>query len=206
MKKNFIFDILLNFNKEFIEYYEWNTDDILSHIKKIPIFSIPDEKIVEVLKAKKISILNKLPEIKNQTEVYCKRKADDFSYTFLLCSSEKVVAIMLDDQKNIIKKSDLLIDEEDEILENYQNYTKISIELEEQKEIEKPLLITREEKNKFNFIIEKINQSNPEKLKYLAYEITNDNIKINSKKDLINLLNNKNLNILYNLFMISHNN
>ncbi|MEG0407534.1 MAG: hypothetical protein RR623_01555, partial [Bacilli bacterium] len=102
--------------------------------------------------------------------------------------------------------SDLLIDEEDEILENYQNYTKISIELEEQKEIEKPLLITREEKNKFNFIIEKINQSNPEKLKYLAYEITNDNIKINSKKDLINLLNNKNLNILYNLFMISHNN
>ncbi|MEG1146507.1 MAG: hypothetical protein RSE21_03660, partial [Bacilli bacterium] len=147
-----------------------------------------------------------LPEIKNQTEVYCKRKDDDFSYTFLLCSTEKVIAIMLDVQKNIIKKSDLLIDEEDEILENYQNYTKISIELEEQKEIEKPLLITREEKNKFNFIIEKINQSNPEKLKYLAYEITNDNIKINSKKDLINLLNNKNLNILYNLFMISHNN
>ena len=37
---NYIYDILLNFQKEFYDFYEWNPDDEIIHIRKIPLFYI----------------------------------------------------------------------------------------------------------------------------------------------------------------------
>ena len=33
----YIYDIVLNFNEEFFEFYDWNLNDEITHIKKIPI-------------------------------------------------------------------------------------------------------------------------------------------------------------------------
>ena len=35
-----IYDIVLNFNKEFLDFFEWDKHDILIHVRKIPIFKI----------------------------------------------------------------------------------------------------------------------------------------------------------------------
>ena len=36
----YIYDILLNFNEEYYEFYDWNKEDTIVHIKKIPIYKI----------------------------------------------------------------------------------------------------------------------------------------------------------------------
>ena len=40
---NYIYDIYLNFNKDLYDFFDWNKNDKLIHIKKIPIFKISEE-------------------------------------------------------------------------------------------------------------------------------------------------------------------
>ena len=37
---NFIYDIVLNFNKEYYNFFEWNKKDNIINIKKIPLFMV----------------------------------------------------------------------------------------------------------------------------------------------------------------------
>ena len=46
---NFIYDILLNFNNEYYEFYDWNNDDKLTHIRKMPIFKISDDALKNII-------------------------------------------------------------------------------------------------------------------------------------------------------------
>ena len=48
---NYIYDLLLNFNENIYEFYDWNKTDNIKHIKKIPIFKI-DSKKNETIKDK----------------------------------------------------------------------------------------------------------------------------------------------------------
>ena len=34
---NYIYDVVLNFQDELIEFYEWSSEDTIDHIKRIPI-------------------------------------------------------------------------------------------------------------------------------------------------------------------------
>ena len=40
---NYIYDILLNFQNEYYDFFEWNTNDQITHIKKIPIIKVSNE-------------------------------------------------------------------------------------------------------------------------------------------------------------------
>ena len=51
----YIYDILLNFNTEFFEFYEWEKSDLLFHIKKIPIYKV-ETKVIEDFLTKKVII------------------------------------------------------------------------------------------------------------------------------------------------------
>ena len=37
---NYIYDIVLNFNKDYYNFFEWNKNDCVVNIKKIPLFII----------------------------------------------------------------------------------------------------------------------------------------------------------------------
>ena len=36
----YIYDILLNFNTSLIEFFEWEENDLIKYIKKIPIYNL----------------------------------------------------------------------------------------------------------------------------------------------------------------------
>ena len=44
---NYIYDILLNFKKEFFEFYEWNLNDDIIHIRKIPVFKVRKNQLYD---------------------------------------------------------------------------------------------------------------------------------------------------------------
>ena len=46
---NYVYDVLLNFNKELYEYYDWNLSDVIIHIRKILLFKV-DNKVFNDLK------------------------------------------------------------------------------------------------------------------------------------------------------------
>ena len=69
---NYVYDVLLNFQKEYYEFFEWNIEDEITHIRKIPIFKISDSDY-NTLKKAKIKISNNfINKINNKTEVYKK--------------------------------------------------------------------------------------------------------------------------------------
>lgn len=107
----FIYDIILNFNSEFYEFYEWEKNDYITHIRKIPIYKV-DTKIIDDVLNKKIIVDSKfLCEILNKTEIFENKKIKTLKYACLLTDSYRVIAILLNDDYNIIKVSDLLLDE-----------------------------------------------------------------------------------------------
>ena len=42
----YIYDILLNFKEELIEFYDWNKNDNIIHIRKIPLLKISNGHLV----------------------------------------------------------------------------------------------------------------------------------------------------------------
>ena len=97
----YIYDIVLNFNDCYYEFYEWNSKDKIINVKKIPVYRINDIDYLS-FKYNKVSIVNKFNQNYN---------------IYLVTNTLEVMAIMLDKSGNIIKRSSLLLEEADEVLE-----------------------------------------------------------------------------------------
>lgn len=97
----YIYDIVLNFNDCYYEFYEWNNKDKIINVKKIPVYRINDIDYLS-FKYNKVSIINKFNQNYN---------------IYLVTNTLEVMAIMLDKSGNIIKRSSLLLEEADEVLE-----------------------------------------------------------------------------------------
>ena len=158
---DYIYDIVLNFQSNYYDFFEWKSTDKVINIKKISVYKVNSEdylnlKYNDVILDKKI-----LPkEIK----------------MFLVTNGGEVMGLLLDNDGRIIKRSSLLFDEADEILEEKENI-KI-LPLKYKKNISKPHLSYSRliiEKTKF---LEKyfsnidINQDEY-LLKYIYYDIYN---------------------------------
>ena len=110
---NYIYDVLLNFfpNNTLIEFYEWQEKDSIDHVKKIPIIRIPTKMMTSLLSLK-IKVSNSfLQEIKDSTSIYNHR---DLKYATLFTDLNRVVALEFDNTGISIRKSSLLLDEEEE--------------------------------------------------------------------------------------------
>lgn len=107
----YIYDILLNFNNDFYEFYEWEKTDVIFHIKKIPIYKVSCE-LIESLLTKKVKIDDPLAlEIQNRTEVFDNKKIRIIKYACLFTDSYRVIGVLLNDDYTVTKVSDLLLDE-----------------------------------------------------------------------------------------------
>ena len=70
---SYIYDILLNFNTKYYDFFEWNKNDEITHIKKIPIFKTTSEDFLKIkLNTVKFSE-NLLNLIENKTEIFKKK-------------------------------------------------------------------------------------------------------------------------------------
>jgi len=184
---DYIYDIVLNFQSNYYDFYEWRETDKIINIKKILVYKTNDENYLN-LKYNEIILDNQL--LPKQTKM------------FLVTNGVEVMGIMLDNQGKLIKRSSLLLDEADEVIEDSDKIKELPIKYK--KNISTPRtsnsrLIT--EKIKFlNHFFTNINISEDEYLlKYIYYDIfnkeENDINKIN--KELRNLIH-ENIDKIYN--------
>lgn len=84
---NYIYDIVLNFNKELYEFFEWKDDDNLINIRKIPLIKINDDDFVSLL-YNKIKIEKLVLDTFKKSFRYILKKLMEMLYALLLTAKE----------------------------------------------------------------------------------------------------------------------
>lgn len=187
----YIYDILLNFKDELYDFYDWNKNDNIIHIRKIPLIKIKEKDLVNIKNNNVKFDEETLNQIKDKTEIFTPKISKKIEYMALLSDGNYVIGLQIEGKK--IKKSSLLIDEELDILEDVNNLDFMNINY---KIINKNInneLKTRKQRETEKFIKKGINKikNDEEKLKYLYYECF-DKKEENKEKILHKMLNNIN--------------
>ena len=174
----YIYDVDLNFNNDYYDFYEWNSNDKIINAKRIPIYRVSKEDYLSI-KYNNVIINNKLPNM------------------ILITNTLEVMGIIIKEGK-VIKRSSLLIDEEDEILDSIKDIkiTKIDFKRNNYK---KRIIVSRNKREKKKYIdlfFKKIDKNNDEYLlRYIYYDLFN---KVDNIDNIYNtLLNNCNIDLLY---------
>ena len=174
----YVYDILLNFNHDLYEFYEWEKSDLIYHIKKIPMYRVSSSFLSDVVE-KKIKIDDPiLLEVKDKTEVFDNKRVNTISYACLLTDSYRVIAILLDQNGHILKRSHLILDEEEDTLSLSirENIRDISYNIVGDRKDNR--FLTRHEIKVKKFLKDEIKKAfkakDKNKLKYLYFEYFNE--------------------------------
>lgn len=209
----YVYDLVLNFNNELYDFYEWKKDDEIYHIKRINLVKISSESYNEILDYKVIFDDEFLLSIFNRCEYFANREVNKIPYGILLSDGYRVMALILDMHGNILKYSTLLLDEEEDILDITERLQEVRLKYVKKNKKKITSFKTRQENNIIKYIKKDLNisykEKNISKLKYLYYEFfnrENDNID-EIYEHLIHSLDSeiteKHLN-LYNLIKLSY--
>lgn len=188
----YTFDILLNWtsNNKLLDFYEWNLDDDLEHIKKIPIIRVKETMLKDLLTSKVKIDKSFLIKIKQKTESYFHNEIDVIDYAFIVTTLRKALALELDSEGNIIYKSNLLLDEEEEVLEMGEELLVTEIPYTVISKNKRVTYLTRKEEEEKKFLskeIKKLKEKKEEsKLNYIYKEFFIEDI--DSFNEKINLL------------------
>ena len=157
----YVYDIVLNFREEYYDFYEWHPTDRIINIKRVPIYKISNTDYLN---------------IKNNTVTIDKTSIPKNNKIILLTCGIEVMGILLNNNGNVIKKSSLIFEEADDILEDKDSIPNIDIKYEIIKK-NKITNISRSSKEKISFInnyLKKLDKVKDEYLyKYIYYEIFN---------------------------------
>ena len=180
---NYIYDILVNFNDELYNFYDWNLNDEIINIRKTPVFRVDSNTLHDIKKCEVEFEEEFLKKIYNKAEVFSSKKLKAIPYSCLFCDRMEVIAVNITDTN--LEKSSLLLDEEEEVIDfsNRLEETKLRYRIvcenktenyKTRMEIEKEKLVKREIKNLKN-------EKNINKIKYLYYECFNEKEKTKEK-------------------------
>lgn len=164
---NFIYDIVLNFSKDYYDFFEWNKKDNIMSIKKIPLLLV-DNKTFKMMKYDKVTVKNEfIDSIKGKTFTYSRVKIGP---SCLITNGKEVIGLLFNDNGTLVKRSSLLLDEEEEVLDEVVNSNVTSIEIVKSQK-GKSNSISRIQREKKDFLIKYINkEKNDINLKYLYYD------------------------------------
>lgn len=173
---NYIYDILVNFNEFPYDFYDWNNDDPIEHIRKIPLFKISSDKFLELKNSDIVITEEWMDKIQNKCEVFQSKGVDKIAYAALFTDAMEAIAIEFNHQGKTIGKSRLLVDEESEVLEvaDRIHHTILDYQIVKINKIDE--LKTRQEIEIAEYLhnqIKQLEEDNVEKLKYLYYECFN---------------------------------
>ena len=173
----YVYDVILNFNNEFYDFYEWKKDDTIYHIKRINLIKISSKCYNEILDYQVTFDDELLLSIFNRCEYFNNRNIEKIPYAILLSDGYRVMGIMLDMNGNILKYSSLLLDEEEDILEIVERLAIVNINYKREKTKVICSMYTRGENNILKYIKKDLEEcykeKNITKLKYLYYEYFN---------------------------------
>lgn len=167
---NYIYDIILNFNEQIYDFYEWNKGDNLSHVRKIPLFRINSKDLYNI--ENNYIVLNDdlINKIKGKTEIFSGRTIKNID-ACIFSDGTSVIAVKFKNNKYFFSK--LIIEEEMEVVEVVNRMREININYEM---IGKRLssLKTRKEIEIENYVKKELNKLEKnhenEKLQYLFFE------------------------------------
>ena len=175
----YIYDIILNLlnSKRIYEFFEWEVSDSIENIKKIPLFVVSSDTLYDIVNNEVNLCDDFLKLIKNKTLVFGDREDQVIKYAFLLTNKECCYAFELNDQGNVIFKSSLLLDEEEEILSISKTMRLYDLKYELIKANNNYKSLTRKEEKKIEFIVKELNKTYKEneysKMDYLYQECFN---------------------------------
>lgn len=106
---NYYYDVLLNFQEKYYMFYEWDKEDNIEFIKKIPLFHIDTKTFADLL-TKKVSVKNEfLKSIENKTKI---KQNQYLKYTSIFSDGKNSIALEFNDDGIVINKSSLLLEDE----------------------------------------------------------------------------------------------
>ena len=170
---NYIYDILLNPKSNYYDFFEWNENDSIIHIKKIPAFKVSRKELYDI--KNNIVKINEtfLNTINNKTETFNKDKKN-YKYTALFSDSKDILTVIFNKNGINKMKSSLTIDEQDEIINIIKFQNQINLKYNLIKKTNINIFKTRfeiENKNKLINEITKIyNNKESEKINYIYLE------------------------------------
>lgn len=135
---NYIYDVILNFKKNYYDFFEWNKEDDITHIRKIPSFKVSNEDYVN-LKYNTLKINEVFfDKLFNKTEKFMKNDIKKIKNSCIFSDGKDVIAISFDNNRMNNFKSSLAIDEQDDIIDiiKYYKETKLEYELIEKNKVD----------------------------------------------------------------------
>ena len=207
---NYYYDLVLNLEEDNYMFYEWFEEDNIELIKKIPIFSINNKTLKDMIYNEIIVDKGFLNLIYNK----CQTKNAELKYVALFVNKNGAIALEFNDDGKSIYRSFLQVD--DEIAATEMLYTlehfKLNYVLGDKKNISNTMRLEKSIKKFIELEIDSLyKKENFDKLKYLYNEwFLKDNNDFNSiykemKEKLKDNLTDKEINI-YNLIRLSYNN
>ena len=105
---NYIYDIVLNFQNNYYNFFEWNRTDKIKNISKIPVFRVSDDDILN-LKYNKIQLEESfIAPLKDENKKHRK-------IMFLVSNTKISLGLLLNEEGVIQKRSSLIFEEEAEV-------------------------------------------------------------------------------------------
>lgn len=171
---NYVYDILVNFNENLYDFYDWNLNDPVTHIRRIPIYKVTSKQFYEI-KNYQVKFDSKFLEvIKNRTEFFSGRNIKIMKYAFLLTDGLDIMGIFIGDS---IKYTSLQMDEELDILENFR-FKESHLDYQITSTKNAMILKTRYQIEQINKMRQKLNdlikENNISKIQYIYYECFNE--------------------------------
>ena len=197
---NYIYDIVLNFQDNYYQFFEWIRTDKIKNISKIIVYHVSDQDLIDLT----------YNEIVVDIPFLTKLKEDNKKYKKIMClisNTRQTIGLLFSNDGKLLKRSSLLFEEETEVNNFAKTLPLTIITYQKNKKIE-PNHRLRIEIEKKDILVQYINQTNDIlTLKYLYYEYfeeeSNDYLKI--KSELLNIMEeewNKKKNNLYKIINI----
>ena len=158
------------------EFYDWNLDDYISHIRKILVFRVDNKTMRDLVNNSIVVDSDFLIKISNRTEMFTKQNVKIINYAALFTNGSFVIGIKFDKNGEIIGRSKLLIDEELDILDSALDMNEYNLKYNLIVDNKNVSFKTRKEILIEKYILKKLNEveNNKEMLKYLYYECFNE--------------------------------
>lgn len=156
---DYIYDIVLNFQEEYYDFYEWKSTDKIINVNRLPIYKVSNESYLT---------------IKNNYTTIDKSSLPKQNKMFLLTNDIEVMALIVDNTGKVLKKSSLLFEESDDILEDKELIKSIDLKYTINKKNKLPS-ISRLSQEKTTYLSNYLKNIDPVKdeylLKYIYYEL-----------------------------------
>ena len=198
---NYIYDIILNFNEEFYDFYEWKNNDNVINVRKIPVLKV-DENTYVSLRNNKVQVsMETIDSLKKNFSLY--NEKIEGNIICLITNGMSAFGVMFNNNGYLIKRSSMLFDEEEEVIDESENIKEVKIDFIKN-EKQKSNNISRIVKEKQKFIKDYISSLDDElTLKYIYYDyFEKEEDKNNIKEILLSEINsewNSKLSKLYDL-------